>query len=264
MAIDYPHFDPVALHIGPLAIRWYALSYIAGFILGWRVARRLTELYPDQKPSRVAIDDLLSWVMLGVIAGGRLGYVIFYKPLHYIENPHEILMLWQGGMSFHGGALGVIVAMFVFARRHDLSFLRIADIVTVCVPIGLFFGRLANFIHGEFYGRTTNVPWAVIFPNAGPEPRHPSQLYEAVLEGLVLFAILLVAIRTAWIRQYSGTVAGLFLLLYGVFRAGIEYLREPDAHLGYLWGAISMGQILSLPMILSGALVIAYVRRKTT
>ncbi|MCK6418249.1 MAG: prolipoprotein diacylglyceryl transferase [Alphaproteobacteria bacterium] len=260
---DFPAIDPVAFSLGPLHVRWYALAYIAGFLIGWRWALRLTRLYPGQ-PDRAAIDDLLSWVMLGVILGGRLGYVLFYKPVHFLHNPHEILMIWQGGMSFHGGALGVILAMAAFAHFKKIPFLRIADIVTACVPVGLFFGRIANFINGELFGRVTDAPWGMRFPGGGDLARHPSQFYEAALEGLVLFFILNIMIRRAEIRMREGFIAGSFLLFYGLFRALVEIVREPDAHLGYLWGVVSMGQMLSLPMMIAGIGVMIYARSRST
>lgn len=254
---DFPAIDPVAFSLGPLHVRWYALAYIAGFLIGWRWALHLTKFYKDQ-PDRAAIDDLLSWVMLGVILGGRLGYVLFYKPVYFLSNPLEVVMVWQGGMSFHGGALGVILAMAAFAHFKKIPFLSIADLVTACVPVGLFFGRIANFINGELFGRVTDASWGMRFPGGGDVPRHPSQLYEAVLEGLILFFILNVMIRCDAIRQREGFVAGSFLFFYGLFRALVEIVREPDAHLGYLWGIVSMGQILSLPMMIAGIGVMIY------
>ncbi|HYI84888.1 MAG TPA: prolipoprotein diacylglyceryl transferase, partial [Acetobacteraceae bacterium] len=188
-AIPFPAIDPVLVEIGPLVIRWYALAYIAGIVLGWRLARRLVQL-PPVAATPEQLDDFVTWVTLGIIIGGRLGYVLFYRPGYYLMNPLEALAVWQGGMSFHGGAAGVILAIILFARRHGLDILTLADRTTAVVPIGLFFGRLANFINGELWGRVSDVPWAMVFPHAGPLPRHPSQIYEAVLEGLVLFTVL--------------------------------------------------------------------------
>src|SRR5215212_9748969 len=188
-AIPFPMIDPVLVQIGPFAIRWYALAYIAGIVLGWLLARRTVAL-PPAVATREQLDDVVTWITLGIILGGRLGYVLFYRPGHYLANPLEIFAVWQGGMSFHGGAAGVILAIVLFARRRGLDMLTLADRTTAVVPIGLFFGRLANFINGELWGRVTDVPWAMVFPHAGPEPRHPSQLYQAGLEGVALFVLL--------------------------------------------------------------------------
>jgi phosphatidylglycerol:prolipoprotein diacylglycerol transferase len=251
-AIPFPAIDPVLFEIGPLVIRWYALAYIAGIVLGWRLARRLVQLRPvAATPEQV--DDFVTWITLGIIIGGRLGYVLFYRPGHYLQNPLEILAVWQGGMSFHGGAAGVILAIILFARRHGLDILTLADRTTAVVPIGLFFGRVANFINGELWGRVSDVPWAMVFPHAGPEPRHPSQLYQAGLEGLALFALLMALVSRPAIRARRGFVAGAFLAGYGVARLVGELFREPDAHLGFLFAGVTMGQALSLPMIVVGA-----------
>jgi phosphatidylglycerol---prolipoprotein diacylglyceryl transferase len=251
-AIPFPAIDPVLVEIGPLVIRWYALAYIAGIVLGWRLARRLVALKPVAATPE-QLDDFITWVTLGIILGGRLGYVLFYRPGHYLANPLEILAVWQGGMSFHGGAVGVILAIVLFARRHRLDMLALADRTTAVVPIGLFFGRLANFINGELWGRVTDVPWAMVFPGAGPEPRHPSQLYQAGLEGLALFALLMVLVTRPSIRARRGFVSGAFLAGYGVARFIGEFFRQPDAHLGFLFAGATMGQLLSVPMIVVGA-----------
>jgi len=249
--IAFPHIDPVAVQIGPLAIRWYALAYISGILLGWRYAIHLAAR-PPVVMSREAIDDFVVWVTLGIILGGRLGYVVFYKPGYYLFNPLEALYVWQGGMSFHGGLVGVLLAIFLFARRRGIPGLVLGDIVASVVPIGLFFGRVANFINGELFGRPSDVAWAMVFPGGGPWPRHPSQLYEAVLEGLVLFAILVwFAHRTNW-RSQPGRVGGVFLVGYALARIVSEIFREPDAHLGFLLPGTTMGQLLSLPMLLLG------------
>ncbi|WP_456305266.1 prolipoprotein diacylglyceryl transferase [Craurococcus roseus] len=252
LAIPFPAIDPVLVEIGPLVIRWYALAYIAGIVLGWRLARRLATLKPVAATPE-QIDDFVTWVTLGIILGGRLGYVLFYRPGHYLSNPLEALAVWQGGMSFHGGAIGVILAIILFARRHRLDMLALADRTTAVVPIGLFFGRLANFINGELWGRPTDVPWAMVFPHAGPEPRHPSQLYQAGLEGLALFALLMALVWNPAIRAKRGFVAGAFLAGYGVARLVGEFFRQPDAHLGFLFAGATMGQLLSVPMVLVGA-----------
>lgn len=252
MALAFPDIDPIAIAIGPIAIRWYALAYIAGILGGWRYASYLNA-GPWALVTKERLDDFVVWVTFGVIAGGRLGYVLFYKPGYYIAEPLEALFLWKGGMSFHGGALGVIAAIVLFARKEKISLFRLGDLVTQAVPIGLFFGRLANFVNGELFGRTSDVAWAMVFPHGGPEPRHPSQLYQASLEGLALFAVLFVAGRTQYARARDGFVAGAFLAGYGVARVIGEFFREPDAHLGYLLGPITMGMVLSLPMLAAGA-----------
>jgi phosphatidylglycerol:prolipoprotein diacylglycerol transferase len=258
MALEFPNIDPVALALGPVEIRWYALAYLAGFILGWRYALYLAGRDADLRPSREDVDDFLPWAVLGVILGGRLGYVLFYQSGFYLENPLAILQVWKGGMSFHGGALGVIFALFVYPYLKKFPMLRLADIVCAAVPIGLFFGRIANFVNGELYGRVTDVSWGIVFPGGGPEPRHPSQLYEAALEGALLFLILFAVIRSDRLRNMPGLTAGLFLAGYGLFRGFVEFFREPDAHLGFVYEFLSMGQLLSLPMILAGAGLAVY------
>lgn len=259
-ALAFPDFDPVAIRIGPLALRWYALAYIAGLLLGWRYVRFLAAR-GLARFERAEVDDLLFWIALGVILGGRIGYALFYRPGHYLANPHEILMLWRGGMSFHGGLLGVLAALVWFARRSGRAPLAVADTVAAAVPIGLFFGRLANFINGELWGRASDVPWAMAFPDGGPLPRHPSQLYEAALEGVALFALLawLVHRRNALARP--GLVTGAFLAGYGAARGLAELAREPDAHIGFLAGGATMGQILSLPMLVAGLWLVARARK---
>ncbi len=255
-AIPFPVIDPVLVEIGPFAIRWYALAYIAGIILGWRLARVLVARTP-QVATTEQVDDVVTWVTLGIILGGRLGYVLFYRPGYYITAPWEALYVWQGGMSFHGGMLGVLVGLYIFARRNGLDFVAFADRVVCVVPIGLFLGRCANFINGELWGRVApGVPWAMVFPTGGPEPRHPSQLYQATLEGLCLFVLLMVLARSEHIRSRPGILSGTFLAGYGVARIIGEFFRQPDAHLGFLLGGVTMGQILSLPMIILGAWLI--------
>ena len=235
---------------------WYSLAYIAGILLGWRYIVSLTR----QKPGMIdepAIDDLIVWLVLGIILGGRLGYVLFYKPGYYLANPLEAAYVWQGGMSFHGGAIGVIVALAIFSKKRGIAFLPLADLVACAAPIGLFFGRLANFINGELFGRPSDVRWAMVFPRGGPDARHPSQLYEAFLEGLVLFFILATLWRFTGLRDRPGALGGAFLLGYGVFRMFVELFREPDAHLGLLIAGATMGQLLSLPLIIVGAWLVA-------
>ena len=257
LAIPFPMIDPVMIEVGPFAIRWYALAYISGLVLGWLYLRWLVQR-PGWQLTPLDLDDLLLYVTIGVVLGGRLGYVFFYRPDFYLSHPGEILQVWQGGMSFHGGMLGVIVAMALFAWRRGIAFFEVGDAVAAAVPIGLFFGRIANFINGELYGRATDVPWAMVFPHGGPDPRHPSQLYEAILEGLVLFLILFWVARRPRISETAGLIGGLFLIGYGLARSFVEFFREPDEHLGFLLGgSITMGQILSLPMILIGLALLA-------
>ncbi len=251
-AIAFPAIDPVAIAIGPFALRWYALAYIAGIVLGWWLARRLLALAPVAA-SRDQADDFVTWVTLGIILGGRLGYVLFYRPGYYVTAPWEALFLWQGGMAFHGGVVGVVVALLWFCRRQGLDPFMFGDRVVAVVPIGLFLGRLANFANGELWGRVTDVPWGMVFPGAGPEPRHPSQLYQAFLEGLCLFVLLQVLVRIPAVRVRPGMVCGAFLLGYGVARIIGEFFRQPDAHLGFLFAGATMGQLLSLPMLAAGA-----------
>ncbi len=253
--LAFPVIDPVLIEIGPFAIRWYALAYIAGIVLGWRLARHLVQWAPKVATAE-QVDDYVTWVTLGIIAGGRLGYVLFYRPGYYVTAPWEALYVWQGGMSFHGGALGVIIATWWFARRNSLDWVAFADRVVCVVPIGLFFGRLANFINGELWGRVTDVPWAMVFPTGGPEPRHPSQLYQAGLEGACLFILLMVLARSERIRARPGVLSGAFLAGYGVARSLGELFRQPDAHLGFLVAGATMGLLLSVPMILAGAWLI--------
>ena len=249
--IPFPQIDPVLFEIGPLAIRWYALAYVVGLLAGWRYfsllnRRRSGALSPPQ------VDDLLVWVTFGVILGGRLGYVLFYNLPFYLENPLAALQVWRGGMSFHGGLLGVLLACWIFARRRGIAYFALMDLMAATTPIGLFLGRLANFINGELYGRATDVPWAMVFPHGGPEPRHPSQLYEAGLEGLALFALLSwLAWRTDALKR-TGLISGVFLLGYGAARAFVELFRSPDEQIGFLAGGSTMGQWLSGPMLLLG------------
>lgn len=269
MALPFPQIDPIAFQIGPLPVRWYGLSYLAGFLLGWLYARYLAarERKADGTPlyfTKENIDDFLPWAVGGVILGGRLGYILFYQFGGYIENPMAALRIWEGGMSFHGGALGVIAAMIIYARRHKLPLLRLTDIVCAVAPIGLFFGRIANFINGELFGKVTDVPWAVEFPHGGMLPRHPSQLYEAGLEGIVLGALLAVLIHKAGVRNRPGIVSGVFLAGYGAARFFVEFFRIPDPQIGYLAGEwLTMGMVLTLPMILFGAGLIIYAVRNT-
>jgi phosphatidylglycerol:prolipoprotein diacylglycerol transferase len=254
----HPNFDPIAFSVGPLAVRWYGLMYLAGFAAGWWLG--LKRIERGAAPvTRQQFDDLLFLAVLGVILGGRLGYVLFYKPAYYLSHPLEILAVWQGGMSFHGGLLGVMLAMWFAARRHRIRWLELMDFVAPLVPLGLAAGRLGNFINGELWGRATGLPWGMVFRGAGDAPRHPSQLYEFALEGVALFVILwLYSARS----RPRGAVSALFLLGYGVFRFIAEFGREPDAFLGFLALGLSMGQWLSAPMVLAGALLLAWSARR--
>jgi phosphatidylglycerol---prolipoprotein diacylglyceryl transferase len=262
LAIPFPTMDPIAIAIGPFAIRWYALAYIVGLILGWRYCLWLAKR-PPAVASQIAIDDFLVWATLGVVLGGRAGYVLFYKPSYYFANPIEILQLWHGGMSFHGGALGVLTALFLFCRQRSLSLLAFADIITSAVPIGIFFGRVANFVNDELWGRPSDVPWAVMFPNGGNIPRHPSQLYEAGLEGIVLFLVLFALLRWTSIRDRPGAQSGVFLMGYAIVRIFVEFFREPDSFMGFLWFGATMGQLLSIPVFLLGLWLVWRARPET-
>ena len=255
----HPQFDPIALSLGPLAIHWYGLMYVVAFGLFLWLAARRTRMAPFAEAgwTRREVEDLLFFGVLGVIIGGRLGYVFFYKPDHYLAHPLEALMVWKGGMSFHGGLLGVIVAMALYARRRGRRFLEVTDLVAPCVPTGLAAGRIGNFINGELWGRAADasLPWAMVFPQSGTTiPRHPSQLYQAALEGLLLFVVLWLYARTP---RELGRVSGAFLVGYGVLRFVVEYFREPDSFLGPLALGLSMGQWLCVPMVAFGAWLLA-------
>ena len=253
--IPFPAFDPVLVHLGPFAIRWYALAYIFGILLGWLYARaviRNGRLWGKSAPMTVTqFDDFVLWVTLGIILGGRLGYVLFYNPSHFAAHPLEIVHLWQGGMSFHGGFAGCVAAVMLFARKHNIPTLSLGDMTCAAAPIGIFLGRLANFINGELWGRAADVPWAMVFPGGGPVARHPSQLYEATLEGLVLLAVLSALVQRGALKQ-PGFILGAFAAIYALARTIGEFFREPDAQLGYLWGGLTMGMLLSIPLFLFG------------
>ena len=259
--IILPEFDPFLVNFGGFGIRWYALAYIAGLLLGYFILRREARRHEGGPMTPEAVDSLLNHVLLGVILGGRLGYVIFYNPSFFLENPVEIIKVWQGGMSFHGGLLGVTAAMWMFARRWHLPILAVSDRVSMVLPIGLFLGRTSNFINAELYGRVTDLPWGMVFPNSDGLPRHPSQLYEAGLEGLVLGLVMLVGWRRGWLRR-AGSMTATLLIGYGLARFAIEYVREPDPHLGLLFGVVTMGQILCVPMMLAGSLVLWWRRTR--
>jgi len=255
--LTHPNIDPVAFSIGPLSVRWYGLMYLLGFAAGWWLGlRRIRQgLAPV---TRAQLDDLLFLVVLGVIVGGRLGYVLFYKPGHYAAHPLEIFAIWQGGMSFHGGLLGVMLAMIFAARRHHIDWLRLMDFIAPLIPPGIAAGRLGNFINAELPGRVTDLPWGMVFPGAGPEPRHPSQLYQFALEGVTLLIFLW------WFSsepRARGQVSAMFLLGYGSLRFIAEFFREPDAFIGFLALGFTMGQWLCLAMIAAGAALLAWSRR---
>ncbi|MDR3533327.1 MAG: prolipoprotein diacylglyceryl transferase [Rhodopila sp.] len=257
----FPQFDPVIVQLGPLAIRWYALAYITGLVVGWRLVRRFVRLAPAVA-TPLQVDDFLTWATLGVVFGGRLGYVLFYQPGTYLAHPAMILAVWEGGMSFHGGMLGVAIAIILFCRRNSIPLFGFADRIAVVAPIGLGLGRIANFINGELWGRPAPdwLPWAMIFPRAGMEPRHPSQLYQALLEGVLLFALMFMLSRREALRARFGLLAGVFLCGYAVARIIGECFREPDSFLGFLAFGTTMGQILSVPMFVAGAWLIIRAR----
>lgn len=259
--LNYPQIDPVAVHLGPVAIHWYGLMYLIGFAGGWWLLTRRGRSTHMPMGSE-AVSDLVFYIAMGVILGGRVGYTLFYNFPGFLDNPLVLFKIWEGGMSFHGGLLGVIAAYFLFARRYNINVFYLADFAAPGIPLGLFTGRLGNFINGELWGKTTDLPWGMVFPHGGPLPRHPSMLYEALLEGLVLGLVIWWFASTSRPRM---AVSGLFLLLYGIFRCAVESVRLPDAHIGYLaFDWVTMGMVLSLPMILAGGgmLAFAYARKE--
>ncbi|MFP5076711.1 prolipoprotein diacylglyceryl transferase [Rhizobium sp. YIM 134829] len=265
--LPFPDIDPVLIAIGPLQIHWYGLAYVAGIVLGWLYARAIVRNAPLWAGNRPALneqdlDDFLLWVAVGIVAGGRLGYIFFYDLQSVIENPVRAIEIWNGGMSFHGGLIGTILAMTLFARRRSIPLWSLFDVVAAVVPIGLFFGRIANFINGELWGRLSSAPWAIVFPTGGPFSRHPSQIYEALLEGVVLLTVLALLVYRGRALARPGFVAGVFATGYGLARITVEFFREPDAQLGYLFGGwLTMGMLLSLPMVLIGLWAIWRARR---
>lgn len=260
--LAYPHISPIALQLGPLVIRWYALAYLAGVLLGWGLVGKLNKRSQPPVLSGAAYDDIMIWAVMGIILGGRLGYVLFYKPEYYAQNPLEAFMVWHGGMSFHGGLIGMLVAMYLFCRSFKLSYMRLMDMLAVVAPIGLFFGRLANFVNGELYGRVTNSAFGMIFPDSDGLPRHPSQLYEATLEGIVLFLILCFAAFCTKAPKRAGLLSGLFLIGYSMARSTCELFREPDSFIHFLPSYITMGQLLSAPMLLLGLYLVFFYGRQ--
>lgn len=266
-ALPFPSIDPVLIEIGPFALRWYALAYIFGIFLGWWYAKRLVanqRLWgPPGSPMKPSdIDDFVVWCTLGIILGGRIGYVLFYDLSRFTENPFAIFALWEGGMSFHGGFLGTVLAMVLFARARRIPTWSLIDVIAPSVTFGLFLGRCANFINGELYGRATDVPWAMVFPGGGPEPRHPSQIYEALLEGLVLFIVLRILTNRLGKLRQPGFVAGAFAAGYGAARTFVEFFREPDIQIGYLAGGLTMGMLLSIPMVVAGVILMVWASRR--
>ena len=265
--MPFPEIDPVAFSLGPIAVHWYGLAYVAGILLGWLYARRLVSnpaLWADGKPavSVAQLDDFLVWAAAGIILGGRIGYVLFYDFASVAAEPIRLIQIWNGGMSFHGGLAGTIVAMILFARRNGIAVWSLFDVVATVVPFGLLFGRIANFVNGELWGRLSDAPWAVVFPEAGPFARHPSQLYEAGLEGIALLALLAIAVYRFGALKRPGLVSGLFVCGYAASRIFVEFFREPDPQLGYLFGGwLTMGMVLSVPMFLIGIWAILRARR---
>lgn len=264
--LPYPVFDPVMINLGPLPVRWYAMGYIVSLILGWIIAQRLarsSSLWGEVKPPPAdRLDDLLVYVAFGAVLGGRTGYVLFYNLPYFLANPAEILAVWKGGMAFHGGLAGAALGAFLFARREKIPFLSVGDLCCVVAPIGLFLVRIANFIKPELWGRVSDVPWAMVFPGAGDAPRHPSQLYEAGLEGLLLGLSLAIAVRAGALKR-PGLTSGLFVGLYGCARITAEFFREPDPQLGFLFGGATMGMLLSAPLVAIGATLVFYsIRRR--
>ncbi|MFC7333392.1 prolipoprotein diacylglyceryl transferase [Rhodocista pekingensis] len=252
--IPFPALDPVAVELGPIVIRWYALAYLAGFLFGWWYCTRLSRAIPG-RPTPDDLSEFLTWAIVGVLLGGRLGFVLFYNLDYYMQHPVQVLAIWSGGMSFHGGLAGIVLAILLYGWRHGFSPFALGDLVAVAGPVGLFLGRIANFVNGELWGRPApDLPWGVIFPDprAGGVPRHPSQLYEAALEGLVLFAVLAWLASKPGVRERTGTLSGTFLVGYGIARILGEVFREPDVQIGYLAFGVTMGQILSVPMVLIG------------
>lgn len=263
MALQFPQIDPVAIHLGPLAIHWYALAYLAGFLCGWWIVKYICRLDNNvHRPNSEDMDDFMTYAILSILLGGRIGYILFYNLPHYIDNPLDIIKLWQGGMSFHGGLIGVVSVIIIYARIKKIELLRLADLFAVAAPVGFFFGRIANFINGELYGRVTDASWGMVFPKGGPEPRHPSQLYEATLEGLVMFIALFAMAHNPKIRNSPGLISAGFMGIYGVSRFLIEYVRQPDEQLGLFFGFISMGQLLCIPMFIVCAILIVYANRR--
>jgi len=250
--IPFPNINPVIFSFGKLSINFYSLSYVVSILLAWFYANQIIKKFPDIKITKKNIEDFVNIAIIGIIIGGRLVYCLFYDPSKYLSNPIEILKTYEGGMSFHGGLIGLGFSSYLFSRKYKINFLTLADILSMTAPIGLFLGRIANFINGELYGRITDVPWSVIFPNSDMLPRHPSQLYEAFFEGMIIFLVLFYLVFRYQILKFYGLTLGLFLTFYSTSRIIIEIFREPDIHIGFIFDRLTMGQILSLPMLLIG------------
>lgn len=249
--IKFPDIDPVIVSFGSLAISWYSMAYVAGVLVGWYYARKIIQLNHGGGITKKHLEDFVSWSIISIVIGGRLGYVLFYEPVKYFSDPIEILKTYKGGMSFHGGFIGLVVGSYIFCRKYQIRFLSFCDILAVVAPIGLFLGRIANFINAEHYGRITNVPWAIVFPYSDGLPRHPSQLYEAFLEGVAIFAIMAYLVFCTGLLRKAGKLSAVFLISYGFFRIIVEFFREPDGA-GYFLDYFTLGQELSMPMIFFG------------
>ena len=256
------NLSPIAFSLGPIDIRWYSLAYICALITGYYYLLFINRRFNLKIINHKSLEELIFKIIIGIIIGGRLGYVIFYNLSYYINHPSKIFFIWEGGMSFHGGLIGVTLAILYHSKKTAKSFFTYIDLVSCAVPIGLFLGRIANFINGELYGKITNNNWGVIFPYAGFLPRHPSQLYEAILEGLLAFIIMYFAVKNEKFRSSKGSLSGLFLIIYGISRILVEFYRTPDVHIGYFFNIITLGQILSLPMVLLGLYLIVFYDRK--
>ena len=260
------NFDPVFIDLGIFQIKWYSLSYILGILLGWVYAKKIIEItsknkYETESVKKTSFDDLIIFIVLGIIIGGRLGYVIFYNSEYYFQNIDEIFKIWQGGMSFHGGLIGVIVSVLIFSKKSKTNFFKFTDIICCVAPIGIFLGRISNFINAELYGKISTLPWAVIFPNVDNIPRHPSQIYEAIMEGIILFILINYLALKKSLLYKNGLISGLFLISYSIARIFSEAFREPDVHLGYFFGYFSMGTLLSFLTLIAGLFIISTVKK---
>ena len=253
--LDFPNINPIAIDLGIIKIRWYAISYICGILLSWFLILKIIKI-KNVKVSDKSVSDLISNCMIGIIVGGRFGYVIFYNPEYYLNNLLEVFKIWNGGMSFHGGFIGVVIAVIYTCKSYKIPMMTFSDLISIVSPIGIFFGRIANFINGELYGKVTNHKFGMIFPKGGDLPRHPSQIYEAFFEGLLLFIILWLLMKLTNFFDKKGLITASFIFLYGIFRFFIEFFREPDLHIGYLYLNLTMGQYLTLPMIIIGLYLI--------
>lgn len=261
VGLSFPDISPIMFSIGPLAIRWYSMAYLVGIVAGWMLVNRNVRIN-KLGLEKTQIEDLMFYITLGIILGGRLGYAIFYGGAEMWLKPWRLLEIWKGGMSFHGGVVGVIAAVWLFSRKIKYSFLAMTDLAVLYAPIGIFLGRLANFVNDELWGRVTTVPWAVRFPAGGYLPRHPSQLYDGLLEGVLMFVVLNLLWQLPKIRRIHGVVSALFIILYGCFRIILEQFREPDAQLGFFFGGVTMGQMLSIPLMVGGLAVLVWCFRK--